>query len=230
VVSLQDYEDFARTFPGIAKARADVHPTRPESIFLTVAGPKGAAITQDSELAKRLGKALLRWGNPHLTIQVRSYRRVWFELAVRIELLPEAYGERVAGEVRTALAEAFSFERAVLGGRIWGSAVTTLIQGISGVVAVDIDQFARKLSGYYEQDMSHFESSYSMVQDQMTTVTTTTLRKGVCGNQTKFLQPRLRGKLPDSLSARSADPRTGLGAELLTLFPASLKLEVVDAL
>ena len=142
-VSLKDYENYARTFPGIAKARADVHPNQPGTIFVTVAGAKGAGIPKDSDLAKRLSRALLAAGNPHLSIQVQSYRPVPFALAARIEVGPGYLKERVAAAVETALADAFSFENSVLGGRIWRSRVIALIQQAPGVAAVDMERFTR---------------------------------------------------------------------------------------
>ena len=54
-VSLQDYEDFARTFSGIAKAQAVwVWDGRKRSIFLTVAGPAGEALAEDGSVITKL--------------------------------------------------------------------------------------------------------------------------------------------------------------------------------
>jgi hypothetical protein len=247
VVSLQDYEDYARTFPGIAKARADVHPTQPDTVFVTVAGANGAKISKGSELAKRLGKALLDAGNPHLTIQVRPCRRVWLELAVRIEVQPDALEERVAHAVRGALVEAFSYERAVLGGRIWRSEIVALIQGVPGVAAVDIACFARKIVRRYamSNDCSGGKIADRLVDTpaiSMAVKPAIYIPASVLTNRTNVLierppDPRSRLSLPRRwfavphlLSASPADPERGLGAELLTLHPTSLKVEIVDAL
>jgi hypothetical protein len=232
VVSLQDYEDYARTFPGIAKARADVHPTQPETVFVTVAGAKGASIPEGSELANRLGKALLTWGNPHLTVQVRSYRSVRFELTLKIEVRPDTLAERVADSVRATLTEAFSFERAVLGGRIWRSEVIALIQGIPGVEAVDIERFGRKTpAGILEMEL-RFGVSDSVLSHAVAAIAenTTKATQWLPGAPARFRLPGLRLGVPDSLLAQPADPEVGLGAELLTLHSSSLKLEIVDVL
>ena len=66
-VSLQDYEDFARTFAGIAKALAtEIWENRARGVVLTIAGPNGAAIRPDSALHTNLLAALRRAGNPQL--------------------------------------------------------------------------------------------------------------------------------------------------------------------
>ena len=53
-VSLQDYEDFARTFAGVAKAQAVwVWDGRKRSVFLTVAGPDGADLDEDGAVDRQ---------------------------------------------------------------------------------------------------------------------------------------------------------------------------------
>lgn len=247
VVSLQDYEDYARTFPGIAKARADVHPTQPDTVFVTVAGANGAKIEKGSALAERLGKALLDAGNPHLTVQVRPCRRVWLQLTVRIEVRPDALGERVAEAVRATLIEAFSFNRAVLGGRIWRSAMVALIQGVPGVSAVDVDSFARKIVRRYPirntcsvgttADLFVEQPSLAAAVNEAIPIPasafthrTTMLIDRPPDPRSRLSLTGLWFRVPNVISASPADSETGLGAELLTLHPTSLKVEVVDAL
>ena len=53
IVSLQDYEDFARAFAGIEKTLATwVWSGQKRSVFVTVAGAKGAEVKSDSALYK----------------------------------------------------------------------------------------------------------------------------------------------------------------------------------
>jgi hypothetical protein len=79
-VSLQDYEDFARTFPGIAKAQAVwVWDGRKRSIFLTVAGPNGEVIDGGGFRHHELKESLRTYGDPYVAFTVKSYRQAWFE-------------------------------------------------------------------------------------------------------------------------------------------------------
>jgi hypothetical protein len=228
-VSLKDYQDFARTFPGIAKARAEVHPTRAGAIFVTVAGAKGAQV--DKTLASALSQALLTAGNPHLTIQVQSYRPAPFELAARIEVRPDYLKEKVAAAVATALTDAFSFERATLGGHIWRSQVIALIQRVPGVAAVDIKRFARAVcaepaaqsGGGGAGAPAHGWGGYAAAFGGWPYAA---YPAWASGGQASWWTPAVT----DSITADPADPEHNVGAELLVLDTANLKLDTVDAL
>ena len=57
MVSLQDYEDFARAFAGIAKALATWSGVgRTRGVFLTVAGPGGTAVDPPNEPVRELAR------------------------------------------------------------------------------------------------------------------------------------------------------------------------------
>ena len=72
-VSLQDYEDFARTFSGVAKAQAVwVWDGRKRSIFLTVAGPGGEVLAEDGSVITKLQDAL-----PHLADETKLIQLGW---------------------------------------------------------------------------------------------------------------------------------------------------------
>ncbi len=62
VVSLRDYEDFARAFPGIAKALATwTWDGQRQGVFVTVAGPDGAAVDEAGQtLRQSVGRAARR--------------------------------------------------------------------------------------------------------------------------------------------------------------------------
>ncbi len=65
VVSLQDYEDFARAYSGIAKARATwTRAGQAHGIFLTVAGPDGAAVPEFERGLHRPAGRPARRGRP----------------------------------------------------------------------------------------------------------------------------------------------------------------------
>src|SRR5207253_10560530 len=69
VVSLRDYEDFARAFAGIAKAQVVwTWNGHARGVFLTVAGPDGAPL-EGSPTLTRLVSALGKAGDPRLPVR-----------------------------------------------------------------------------------------------------------------------------------------------------------------
>ncbi len=135
VVSLGDFEDFARTFAGIRKAQAV--PLR--GIHLTVAGAGGAAIPLGSDLYDHLVQALesLRLPGPPLT--VASYTRLDWNLSGKLVVDERFRREDVFERAEEALLTTFAFERRDLGQPIYATDIIALLQSLEGVVAVDLD-------------------------------------------------------------------------------------------
>jgi hypothetical protein len=139
VVSLQDYEDFARAFAGIAKSQASAIWTGERfTVHVTVAGPTGADVSRDSIPFKNLLSAIDLVRDPAALLEVSSYRRRSF--LVRAEVLAEErYDEAsVLQEVAGALRGAFSFDRRSFAQPVTAAEVTTTIQGVEGVIASNL--------------------------------------------------------------------------------------------
>jgi hypothetical protein len=140
VVSLQDYEDFARHFTGIAKALAtwtwNVHL---RGVFLTVAGPDGATVAPGSGLRDDLLKSLRKLGNPLVPIRVESYSKVSFRLAGKVWVQPDRVPDQVAAAVKDALRAAFGFDARSFGQPVTLSETLAVIQNVPGVAFVDLD-------------------------------------------------------------------------------------------
>ncbi len=144
-VSLQDYEDFARSFAGIAKAQAVwVWDGRKRNIFLTVAGPNGALLASDRREVTALTDALRDYGDPFVTVTVKSYRRAQFQLHGMVTIHPDHRIDLVMAAVKADLQQRYSFNAREFGQPVALSEVVAAIQTVSGVVAVDVDRFARR--------------------------------------------------------------------------------------
>jgi predicted phage baseplate assembly protein len=144
VVSLQDYEDFARAFSGIGKALASwAWDGRRQSVYVTVAGVQGADVSQDSLLYHHLVDAIHRAGDPSIPVAVGSYRPVFFKVRANIKVHPDYQADRVVAESRTTLRTWFSFDARELGQPVALSEVIAVLQHVEGVLAVDVDQFYR---------------------------------------------------------------------------------------
>ncbi|HXJ63901.1 MAG TPA: putative baseplate assembly protein, partial [Actinomycetota bacterium] len=140
IVSLQDYEDFARAFVGIAKAQASsIWDGRRSIVHLTVAAPGGAAVDPTSKLAQSLRAAVDAGRDPIEEVRIGSYRPLEFRTSAKV-LIDPAYGpDDVLGRVRITVDDAFSFDRRAFGQSVTAAEVITVIQGVAGVVATDLD-------------------------------------------------------------------------------------------
>lgn len=144
IVSLQDYEDFAHAFAGIAKALATwTWDGQRRGVFVTVAGPKGAAVEEDSPTYDNLLAAMQKAGDPLVPLRVRSYRKAFFRLAGSVKVHPDYLTDRVIKAVEQTLRAHFSFAARTFGQAVTLSEVVAVIQQVPGVVAVDVDQLYR---------------------------------------------------------------------------------------
>jgi Bacterial Ig-like domain/Baseplate J-like protein len=134
VVSLRDFEDFARAFAGVGKAQAiDVWRDGTHLIHLTVGAEGGAPA--GAELIKNLEQALEAARQPGLTVIVDSYARRFFDLAAQIRIDPAYLAEKVIAAARAALFDEFSFERRGFGQPVTAAEVIQVIEGVPGVIA-----------------------------------------------------------------------------------------------
>ncbi|HEX4666408.1 MAG TPA: putative baseplate assembly protein [Chthoniobacterales bacterium] len=142
VVSLEDYENFSRCYAGIAKTLATwTWDGRTRGVFVTVAGPLGAAVS--TPLAGDLITAIHNAGDPFVPVRVASYEEALFKVAGKIKIDPDYESEKVVTAAQDALRNAFSFTNRQFGQPVVLSEVIALVQGVAGVVAVDLDSLYR---------------------------------------------------------------------------------------
>ena len=143
VVSLRDYEDFARGYAGIAKALATWSwDGERRGVFVTVAGPDGAAVS-DEVLALLLG-AIRKAGDPFVPLRVGSFRPARFTTTFKLRVDPDIAKPLVHAAVEATLRERFGFAARAFGQPVPLSDVMATIQGVGGVIGVDVDTLRRK--------------------------------------------------------------------------------------
>ena len=143
-VSVLDYEDFARAFSGIAKARGGVLQLPHGAVVaITIAGPGGAALTIASPVWGHLHDALRDSGDPHVSVQLLSAALVTFKLGLKVKPDPDYEPTAVLAAVEAALRAAFSFDARGLAAAVQQSEVIAVAQGVPGVIAVDITRLYR---------------------------------------------------------------------------------------
>lgn len=159
LVSVQDYEDFARTFAGVGKAQAALlSDGTVELVHVTIAGEDDIPIATDSELFQNLEAALRRFGDPRQPLLVEVRERSFLVVEAEVKVLPDYLWEKVEAKIRAAMLEAFGFDRRDLAQSARRSEAFRVIQSVPGVDYVDINVFARRdpddLSGQLEEPVA----------------------------------------------------------------------------
>lgn len=142
VVSLTDYADYSRAFPGVAKAHAAwVWTQRGRGVLVHVVGPDEAEFTAADALPDNLRAALLSHGDPLTPVTVRSGKIARFVLAGTVT----ADSERIAADVKAALdaalMAAFCYDERDFGQAVALSEVLQVIHSVPGVQHADLTAF-----------------------------------------------------------------------------------------
>lgn len=141
IVSLRDYEDFARAFAGVGKALATwTWVGEQRGVLVTVAGVGGAAIAPGGTLHKNLLAAMRAAGDPSVPLNLANYNKRFFRLKSKVGVHVDYVAETVLAEVVRSLRAHFSFEARRFGQDVTLSEVVSVMQSVAGVVAVDVDQ------------------------------------------------------------------------------------------
>jgi hypothetical protein len=146
VVSLADYADYARAFAGIAKAQAAwIWDGNRRVVVLSVAGTDGGAVEAGSPLHDNLLDAMQNGGDSSIAVALLSYRKGLVRISARLKIHPDYEDDAVIAAADSRLRERLSFGSRFLGDPLAASQVTTWIQEIDGVIAVDVDALYRAL-------------------------------------------------------------------------------------
>ncbi len=144
LVSVSDYEDFARTFAGIGKAHASALWTGKRSVVhLTVASASGSPLDPTGDTMNALRAAIARNADPSQVPMISSYLPAWFAVKLRIARDPAWSEDALAGRIRVALADRFSFARREFAQPVAGSEIVALVQAVPGVLSLDLDYLYR---------------------------------------------------------------------------------------
>jgi len=143
LVSLRDYENFARAFAGFSKALAT--PTADAAqrgVFLTVAGESGEVSESSAEFAN-LDAAIKASGDPFVNVVIKPYRPAFFQVEATIGVDRAYLPEEVSEAVQNALRERFSFSARRFGQSVTAVEVIATMQNVAGVVYVDLNYLFR---------------------------------------------------------------------------------------
>jgi len=137
-VSLSDYENYAAGFAGITKAHAQWIPSgRSRGVFLTVAAVGGVALSADPTL-NNLIASLRNYGNPLIPITVQSFVETLFGFSADLQYDPSYQMPAVKAQVLQTLSTAFGFAQRNFGQGVSVDEISTVMQNVPGVVAVNV--------------------------------------------------------------------------------------------
>ena len=144
LVSLQDYEDFARLFAGIGKVLAvGLWAGQRRLVHLTVGSASGQPLAPTDPIVQDLLLALRNYQDPVHHASVDSFTDRAFGLAAALLVDPAYTWDNVDAAARAALAAAFSFGTRQFGQSVTPAEVVGVLQAVPGVLAVDLDRIWR---------------------------------------------------------------------------------------
>jgi predicted phage baseplate assembly protein len=143
-VGLPDYENAARSTPGVGKAVAQLLPVgQTRTVVVTVAGVTAAPLDPQSALIASLHDHLaLDSPDPAAPVLVLPRRLSYVCVAARLRVLPDAVWEHVAADATTALAASYSYPTRDLGAGVLLADVVVTLMRVPNVEYVVIDQLA----------------------------------------------------------------------------------------
>jgi hypothetical protein len=140
IVSLKDFADFAQGFAGVGKATSyEIEFGGGPVVLVAIASSEGNTVGNKDELYIKLDLAIAKYKDPTTTFLLRSYQKMAFNVRAKILVSVDMEFEAVKQDVEEALKAAFSFEKRDFGQAVTLSEVMSLIQGVEGVEAVDIE-------------------------------------------------------------------------------------------
>lgn len=146
IVSLRDFEDAAREFAGIAKARAAWELSGGEmAVRLVVAGDNGALV--GGVVMQNLRQYLDARRDPNRRLLLQGFTRMAAVVRGVVRVDPRHVAANVQIAALGALRNYFAFENLDLGQAVHLSGIYAVLKNVPGVVAADIDEFTFKTIG-----------------------------------------------------------------------------------
>ena len=138
-VSIADYQNFASIFAGIAKAYAIWIPSgNARGVFLTVAANGGTALDSSNPTLENLISSLQSYGNPLIPISVQSFIETLCGFSANVMYDPGYVQPTVETQIRQMLVSTYSFANRTFGQGISTDEIAADIQGVAGVIAVNV--------------------------------------------------------------------------------------------
>ena len=149
IVSLSDYKNYAKSFPGISKAHVSWGWRAENRVALvTIASTNGDILSESSGIIPDIKSQIEKVSASGSGAIVKNYSQVFFTLSARVKVHPdyltrEQIPDNVFSAIRALLRQKYGFENRDLGQAVRGSHIISDIQSVPGVVFVDLDLLHR---------------------------------------------------------------------------------------
>jgi len=150
IVSGSDYEDFARSYAAVAKARATViWNNQVKAVYVTIASPTttdkptGTEIVKDSGLYNKIYAGMRKISDLTIPFFLQSYTAPIFRVSAQVKVRPDFVPGDVLKAVEKAVLANFSFDARNFGQGVYLKEVIAVTQKVSGVVTIRFDTFYR---------------------------------------------------------------------------------------
>lgn len=148
IVSLTDYADFARSFAGVGKAVSTALWFGQERIaHLTVAPEAEGVFGEDATTLANLRDAVAKFRNQTHRVEVAPHTERLFKLTATLTHDDRHLPEDVEAAARQALIARFGYQARALAQSVSAAEVVAALQGVNGVVAVDLDDLSLYVEG-----------------------------------------------------------------------------------
>lgn len=139
IVSLQDYEDYARSYPGIGKAQAvTVWDGNSEVVHLTVADANGNKVV--SPLYDKLLESIENVRDPLRKVVLDTFQPLVFYVAAKVLFEATYLWDDVKSKIEDLMIKTFSFDRRSFSQVVTAAEVLQVMHSIDAVKAVDLDE------------------------------------------------------------------------------------------
>lgn len=141
IVSLQDFENLARSFAGIGKAQAQaLHVGQSRLVHITVAAASGSEVDPKSKTYEDLCNSIDSFRDPIESVQVDGFQLRKFSIDALLIIDKRYISDDVRSQVESSLLDAFSFDNRNFGQPVSAAEVFSVMQSVEGVIAIDLNK------------------------------------------------------------------------------------------
>ncbi len=141
IVSLQDFEDMARSFAGIGKALAQaLHVVQSHLVHITVATASGSEVDPKSKTYEDLCTAIDSFRDPIELVKVDGFQLRKFSIDALLIIDERYFADDVKSQVEASLIDEFSFDNRDFGQPVSAAEVFSVMQSVEGVIAIDLNK------------------------------------------------------------------------------------------
>ena len=140
IVSLQDFEDFARAFKGLGKAQSvNLWDGKSSFVHITIADDKGQTVDISSSTYTNLVAAIDSARDPTAEVRIDSIEPLTFDVTATVLYDSDYLPDDLEEEIEDLLLESFSFDKRDFAQPVTPAEIISVIHQVDGVVAVDLD-------------------------------------------------------------------------------------------